>query len=410
MSMSLHKGKGLRMHPNALAAAASGATRTPTGPRSPGPPRASAAGPSASPGGAAPSGAQRGGRRPGSGRRGTMRPASRPPRASAAGPWPTQKPAGRAGPGLPHPRRRAPTVGSSARLPQRLGHRLPDVAAQQAEQQRRRPAHLLAAGAPAGWASPTPGTERRVRGGRSPRPPPCRRAPRAPGPPPDWPRPRPARRRAPQPPASPSSAHPGGFPEATAPRSRPPFNPFAPRPARGRRPLPGPGCHLAAAAPRGDGGGLGAPRRAPLRSRSDAPGLRAPRAREPLPELGARDLWHQGSPAFPIPCCFAEKYTCLSGLRPSQLVNRGSSAGIGVLGCDLPRFPQCNAILQLCLSPSICAPREGSIPDLKASGNGILSLCKAPQALGACVLTEKHFQAELCLRISRRFWWGGNLH
>lgn len=58
--------------------------------------------------------------------------------------------------------------------------------------------------------------ERRVRGGRAPRLPPCRLAPRAPGPPPDWPRPRPARRRAPQPPAAPSSARPGGFPRSAA--------------------------------------------------------------------------------------------------------------------------------------------------------------------------------------------------
>lgn len=123
---------------------------------------ASAPGPSESQGGAASSGARRGGCRPDSGGRDTMRPESLPAAAaSAAGPWPTQKLASRL--------RRAPTLSPGTRLPQRLGHRLPDVAAQQAEQERRRPAHLRAAGPrparprrPPGWSGASGAAGRRA--------------------------------------------------------------------------------------------------------------------------------------------------------------------------------------------------------------------------------------------------------
>lgn len=116
-------------------------------------------------------------------------------------------------PGLAFRPRRAPTLGSGARIPQRLGHRLPDVAAQQAEQERRRPAHLCAAEPRSARPRRPPGPSGAsgAAGCRAclhvawPR---ARRAPRS-----NWPRPRPAWRWAPQPPAAPSSAHPGGFPK-----------------------------------------------------------------------------------------------------------------------------------------------------------------------------------------------------
>lgn len=61
-------------------------------------------------------------------------------------------------------RRRPPTLGSRAGFPQRLGDRLPNVAAEQAEQQRGGPAHLRAAGAAGRSGSPLS-----VTGGRAPR-------------------------------------------------------------------------------------------------------------------------------------------------------------------------------------------------------------------------------------------------
>lgn len=67
------------------------------------------------------------------------------------------------------PRHRPPTLGSRVRFPQRLGDRLPDVAAEQAEQQCSRPVHLRAAGAAGRSGSP-----RSVTGGRAPRLPPWR--------------------------------------------------------------------------------------------------------------------------------------------------------------------------------------------------------------------------------------------
>lgn len=72
-------------------------------------------------------------------------------------------------PGLASRLRRAPTLSPGTRLPQRLGHRLPDVAAQQAEQERRRPAHLRAAGPrparprrPPGWSGASGAAGRRA--------------------------------------------------------------------------------------------------------------------------------------------------------------------------------------------------------------------------------------------------------
>lgn len=67
------------------------------------------------------------------------------------------------------PRHRPPTLGSRVRFPQSLGDRLPDVAAEQAEQQCSRPVHLRAAGAAGRSGSP-----RSVTGGRAPRLPPWR--------------------------------------------------------------------------------------------------------------------------------------------------------------------------------------------------------------------------------------------
>lgn len=135
-------------------------------PRSPG--SICAAGPACSRGGAAPGVSRRGGLRDrGAGRAAwasaTMRPGSsrhrcraRPGRDTKASP---------SGPATAHP----PTLGSRAGLPQRLGDRLPNVAAEQAEQQRSGPAHLRAAGAAGRSGSP-----RSVTGGRAPRLPPWR--------------------------------------------------------------------------------------------------------------------------------------------------------------------------------------------------------------------------------------------
>ena len=235
--------KDLRMHPNRpREAAIADATRTPA---ARGPPGASA----------------RVSRRPR---------AAPPPRergAGAAGPVAAARAraavATQCGPGAPPPppppplpqargrhkaRRRAPTLGSGAGFPQRLGHRLPDVAAQQAEQERRRPAHLRAAGPRAARAGRPPARSgasgaagRRaslhiawLRARRARRP--IGRAPARRGAGPRSPRPLP-------PPRAPV-----GFPEEPPPRLRRLFNPFAPRPRR--RPGPGPWCHLAAARPR----------------------------------------------------------------------------------------------------------------------------------------------------------------
>lgn len=67
------------------------------------------------------------------------------------------------------PRHRPQTLGSRAGLPQRLGDRLPNVAAEQAEQQRSGLAHLGATGAAGRSGSP-----RSVTGGQAPRLPPWR--------------------------------------------------------------------------------------------------------------------------------------------------------------------------------------------------------------------------------------------
>jgi hypothetical protein len=134
-------------------------------PRSPG--SICAAGPACSPGGAAP---------PGIATWGTAGPRCRSCclglRHNAAGVQPPPRPrqARARHKSVPlQPRHRPPTLGSRAGLLQRLGDCLPNVAAEQAEQQRSGLAHLRATGA-AGLS----GSPRSVTGGRAPRLPPWR--------------------------------------------------------------------------------------------------------------------------------------------------------------------------------------------------------------------------------------------
>lgn len=164
MSVSLHKGKDLRMHPNAPSKQQSWChphshrspvsrehlLRAPRSPRAAPPPPergAVAAGPT-------PAAATQCGPEPP--RRRSL--CGRPVAHTKARP-----------PGLTSRLRRAPTLSPGTRLPQRLGHRLPDVAAQQAEQERRRPAHLRAAGPrparprrPPGWSGASGAAGRRA--------------------------------------------------------------------------------------------------------------------------------------------------------------------------------------------------------------------------------------------------------
>lgn len=303
--------KDPRLHPNLPPEApAADATRTPGGPR---PLGSISPGIAASPGGAAPvrsaaRGCGPGGGGSGSGfgrRRDTMRPGSSA--ASAAGPRPTQSPP--PPPALePLGPRRLPTLGSGARLPQRLGHRLPDVAAQQAEQERRRPAHLRAAGPRAARAGRSParsGASRAV-GRRASLHVAWLRARRAP--PPDWPRPRPARRRAPQPTAAPASARPGGFPRREPPprRRRRRLNPFAPPP--GEAPRPG------AMVPSGG--------RAPIRPPASPPPWVHPAL---PPNSGGRGRDLGAHTALP----FGSNYTRLSGPYPLTWLADGPPKALG---------------------------------------------------------------------------------
>lgn len=225
VSVSRHKGKDLRRHADEPPeAATAGATRAPLGPRPrtppeplPGAPRRPPAAPPPREQGAGAAGpaAEAAVGAPAARRHNAAREPPRPPpplrqargrhkSPPAAGPRASPAPPPRTDLGL---RRRAPAASWSppSRRCSPAGRR---GAPRTCSSPRRR--------APGGSGSPTTGTERRVRGGRAPRLPPCRLAPRAPGPPPDWPRPRPARRRAPQPTAAPSSAHPGGFPRRAA--------------------------------------------------------------------------------------------------------------------------------------------------------------------------------------------------
>lgn len=159
--MSASRIKDLRLHPNQLPEAATAdATYTTSGPRPPGNIRPGNLGVPRRrrPLGSAALGPQAPRRRLGLG----LRPppqrhnAAWQPRRLRRRPAADTKPAA-AGPRASRARRRrAPTLGSGAGLPQRLGHRLPHVAAQQAEQERRRPAHLRTAGPRAARAGRPP--------------------------------------------------------------------------------------------------------------------------------------------------------------------------------------------------------------------------------------------------------------
>lgn len=130
------------------------------------------------------------------------------------------------------PRHRPPTLGSRVRFPQRLGDRLPDVAAEQAEQQCSRPVHLRAAGAAGRSGSP-----RSVTSGRAPRL--ASRRCGAPGQPPDWSwthsRPLPPPRPAPGFPRPPRPLRQRLNPSCSAPRPRECTGPGLVVPPGGRR-------------------------------------------------------------------------------------------------------------------------------------------------------------------------------